>query len=77
MTCENIWLGKPQCYGLGVIDFGGFLGHDGSIPGFTSWIGYQPQKGATIIVLANLNVAADGSAPAIDLAKVIQKELFA
>ncbi len=77
VTCANIWLGKQQCYGLGVIDFGGFIGHDGSIPGFTSWIGYQPQKGATIIVLVNLNVAPDGSAPANDLAKVIQKELFA
>jgi D-alanyl-D-alanine carboxypeptidase len=76
-TCAPIWLGKPQCYGLGVIDFGGFIGHDGSIPGFTSWIGYQPQNGATIIVLVNLNVAPDGSAPANDLAKVIQHELFA
>jgi hypothetical protein len=40
-------------------------------------MGYLPQNGATIIVLANLNVAADGSAPANDLAKVIQQELFA
>ena len=77
VRCDNIWLGKPQCYGLGVIDFGGFIGHDGSIPGFTSWIGYQPQNGATIIVLVNLNVAPDGSAPANDLAKVIQNALFA
>lgn len=74
--CVPLWLGKPQCYGLGVIDFGGFLGHDGSIPGYTSWTGYQPQSGAMTIVLVNLNVAPDGSAPANDLAKVIQQELF-
>jgi hypothetical protein len=54
VTCENIWLGKPQCYGLGVIDFGGFLGHDRQIFGYTSWMGYQPQEDATIIVLVNL-----------------------
>jgi D-alanyl-D-alanine carboxypeptidase len=71
------WLGKPAGYGLGVIDYGGFIGHNGSLPGFQSWMGYLPQKGATIIVLVNLNVAADGSAPADELAKVIQKELFA
>jgi len=75
--CAPIWFGKPQCYGLGLSDFGGFLGHNGAIAGFTSWLGYQPQTGATIIVLANLHVAADGSAPADELAKVIYQELFA
>jgi D-alanyl-D-alanine carboxypeptidase len=62
---------------LGVIDFAGFLGHDGQLPSFNSWMGYQPQNGATIIVLVNLYQGADGSAPAIDLAQVIYKELFA
>jgi hypothetical protein len=38
----------------GVIDFGGFLGHDRQIFGYTSWMGYQPQEDATIIVLVNL-----------------------
>jgi D-alanyl-D-alanine carboxypeptidase len=75
--CVPRWLGKPQCYGLGVMDFAGFLGHDGQIFGYTSWMGYQPQTGATIIVLANLYQGSDGSAPAIDLAKVIYQELFA
>ena len=71
------WLGKPFRYGLGVADFGGFLGHNGRIYGFTSWMGYQPQTGATIIVLTNQAGAADGSHPADELAKVIQHELFA
>jgi D-alanyl-D-alanine carboxypeptidase len=75
--CAPVWLGKPRCYGLGVEDFGGFLGHNGTIAGFQSWMGYQPQTGATIIVLSNLDLAADGSNPADDLAKVIQQELFA
>ena len=69
--------GKPLGYGLGVADFGGFLGHNGQISGFESWMGYQPQKGATIIVLTNLDTAPDGSPPADELAKVIQHELFA
>jgi D-alanyl-D-alanine carboxypeptidase len=79
LSWENLgtWLGKPFRYGLGVADFGGFLGHNGRIYGFTSWMGYQPQTGATIIVLTNLSAAADGSHPADELAKVIQHELFA
>jgi D-alanyl-D-alanine carboxypeptidase len=84
VTCANIWLGKPQCYGLAVADHGGFIGHTGTLPGFQSFMGYQLQKGATIIVLVNLNVATDDSEdsgtakePANELAKVIQQELFA
>ena len=70
------WLGKPYRYGLGVVDYGGFLGHNGQIAGFQSWMGYQPEMRATIIVLTNLDTAADGSDPGDDLARVIQQELF-
>jgi D-alanyl-D-alanine carboxypeptidase len=60
-----------------VADFGGFLGHNGDLPGYQSWMGYQPQKGATIIVLVNLTRAAGSTAPAQNLAEMIQHELFA
>jgi D-alanyl-D-alanine carboxypeptidase len=72
------WIGHDTvAYGLGLADFGGVIGHNGEVPGFQSFMGYQPQKGATIVVLTNLYVAPDGSSPADDLEKVIQKELFA
>ncbi len=71
------WLGKPFRYGLGVIDFAGFLGHSGDLFGFNSWMAYQPQTGATIIVLSNLIAAAGPTPPAEKLAGVIQQELFA
>ena len=74
--CAPVWLGKPLCYGLGMSDSGGFLGHNGTIVGFQSWMAYQPQTGATIIVLANLIAAAGPTPPAQKLAKVIQHELF-
>jgi D-alanyl-D-alanine carboxypeptidase len=70
------WLGKPYRYGLGVVDYGGFLGHNGQIAGYQSWMGYQPEMRATIMVLTNLDTAADGSDPGDDLARVIQQELF-
>ena len=71
------WLGKPFGYGLGVMDFGGFLGHSGVTFGFTSFMGYQPQTGATIIVLTNLFFTEGHTGPAEELAKVIKQELFA
>ena len=55
----------------------GFLGHNGQLPGFQSFMGYLPEKGATIVVLTNLFAAPDGSEPADELVKVILKELFA
>jgi D-alanyl-D-alanine carboxypeptidase len=79
LTWVNVgtWLGKPFGYGLGVMDFGGFLGHSGVTFGFTSWMGYQLQTGATIIVLTNLYLTTSRTGPAEELAKVIKHELFA
>ncbi len=71
-----LWLEKPFRYGLGLIDFGGFLGHSGVIFGYTSWMGHQPETGATIIVLTNLYLAEGAAPPAETLARMIQGELY-
>jgi Beta-lactamase len=45
-------------YGLGIDRTpGGFIGHNGAIPGYQSFMGYQPDTHLTIIVLANLQLA--------------------
>jgi D-alanyl-D-alanine carboxypeptidase len=62
---------------LGVADYGGLIGHNGQLFGYQSWMGYQPQKRATVIVLVNLYQGSDGSEPADQLAKIIQQELLA
>ena len=62
-------------YGLAVADFAGFIGHDGQIPGYNSFMGHNPENGATIIVLTNLYSAPDGNAPATEITKLILKEL--
>ena len=69
------WLGHFVGYGLGIADFGGLIGHNGDIPGFQSFMGYLPHEGATVVVLANLFQAPDGSPPADELEKVIQQQL--
>src|SRR6266487_4356808 len=69
------WIGHFYGYGLGIADFGGMIGHDGGLPGFQSFMGYLPQKRATIVVLTNLDPAPDGSEPADALEMVIQENL--
>jgi D-alanyl-D-alanine carboxypeptidase len=40
-------------YGLGVLTFGGLVGHNGGIPGYSSWMLHDPESGATIAIVAN------------------------
>ncbi|MFH1149224.1 MAG: serine hydrolase domain-containing protein [Actinomycetota bacterium] len=40
-------------YGLGIIDYQGYWGHDGAIPGYNSAMFYRPSDGATVVVLGN------------------------
>ncbi|MEU4172271.1 serine hydrolase domain-containing protein [Streptomyces sp. NPDC026665] len=67
--------GTPT-YGLGIVDFSGFLGHDGQIPGYNSFVGYDPTRKATVVVLVNLNQSPDGTAPSDELTKLILSKVF-
>ncbi|MEM6475314.1 MAG: serine hydrolase [Pseudomonadota bacterium] len=55
---ENADMGGEQ-YALGVIigddEDGKTYSHGGGIQGFNAWLGYDPDKKATVVVLANLN----------------------
>lgn len=63
-------------YGLAIADFNGFLGHAGQIPGFHTFMAYQPEKQATIVVLTNLYASPAGAEPSNELAKIIIAQLF-
>ena len=68
-------------YGLGMEKaFGGLIGHNGAVPGFQTFVGYQPEKGATVIVMANLLLAPNtyfGEAlPADGIAQLIQQSVL-
>jgi D-alanyl-D-alanine carboxypeptidase len=51
------------------------IGHDGSLPGYQSFMGYDPDRGNTLIVLANLQNAPDGTMAANEIAKRIIAQL--
>jgi D-alanyl-D-alanine carboxypeptidase len=51
------------------------IGHDGSLPGYQSFMGYDPDRGNTLIVLTNLQDTPDGTMAANDIAKLILAQL--
>lgn len=63
-------------YGLAVADYAGFVGHDGQIPGYSAFVGYDPKKQASIVVLANSDRSPDGTAPADELMKRVIADVF-
>jgi D-alanyl-D-alanine carboxypeptidase len=68
--------GPDAQYGLAIAEFpGGLIGHDGQLPGFNSFVGHNPETGATIVVVTNVYSAPDGSSPATVITKPIIEEL--
>jgi D-alanyl-D-alanine carboxypeptidase len=62
-------------YGLALARFGPMIGHDGALPGYQSFMGYDPNSGNTLIVLTNLQNAPDGTQAANGIAKRIIAQL--
>lgn len=62
--------GSPEFgYGLGIANYDGMVGHDGSIFGYQGFIGHVPETGTSIIVLANVSPSpAGGSAVGLTMA---------
>ncbi|MEV6989413.1 serine hydrolase domain-containing protein [Streptomyces sp. NPDC093228] len=50
-------------YGLGIFNVRGWLGHNGSLPGYESLTVYLPSARATLVILLNTDVDHDGQEP--------------
>ncbi len=72
---SGVWANKPLGYGFAIADFDGAHGHNGGIPGFNSFMGYIPEKDATIIVLVNMQDNKAGIGPADYIARMIIDKL--
>ncbi|MFI2643876.1 serine hydrolase domain-containing protein [Streptomyces sp. NPDC018610] len=60
-------------YGLGVFDVHGWIGHNGSLPGYESLTVYLPSARTTLIVLLNTDIAHQGVEPSTLLGEAITK----
>ncbi len=64
-------------YGLGVVKYGNFIGHNGCILGFNTEMMYLPEKDTTIITMVNkMNNKENDPQPALELFKKIAKILY-
>jgi D-alanyl-D-alanine carboxypeptidase len=63
-------------YGLALARFGPMIGHDGSLPGFQSFMGHDPDHGNTLIVVTTLQFGPAGEQTANELAKAVIAELY-
>lgn len=69
------WGGAELRYGFAIADFAGAIGHNGGIPGFNSFMGYVPEKDATIIVFVNMQDNKNGMGPADNLGRLILEKI--
>ncbi len=62
-------------YGLALAKFGPMIGHDGSLPGYQSFMGHDPDTGTTLIVFTNLTASPAGKLTANEIARVLIEAL--
>ncbi|RVW06049.1 serine hydrolase domain-containing protein [Rhodococcus spongiicola] len=58
-------------YGLGIFDVGGWLGHNGSIPGYQTVSVYLPERETTLVIMINSDIPYEGNEPSAILAQAI------
>lgn len=70
--------GSSYRYGLGVLEVLGFVGHNGGILGYSTFMVHRPDDGATIVTATNLADNNGGGADALfaDIARLLYPALF-
>lgn len=59
-------------YGIGVLNADGWIGHNGSVPGYQSVVIYRPERETTVVVLLNTDIELpDGRLPSSVLAEAV------
>ncbi|MCC8393612.1 beta-lactamase family protein [Paraburkholderia sp. MMS20-SJTR3] len=76
-SCRSVDPSNPNAasYCLGLARFGTFYGHTGEIPGFNTFMGYDPATRTTIVTWAATAAAPDGRSPANEIARILMAEL--
>ncbi|SDT81761.1 D-alanyl-D-alanine carboxypeptidase [Streptomyces sp. TLI_053] len=58
-------------YGLGIFNIGGWIGHNGSLPGYESLTIYLPEECATLVLMLNTDITAQNSEPSTLVGKAV------
>lgn len=51
-------------YGLGIFNIGGWIGHNGSLPGYQAVVVYEPQSQTSLVILTNTDISPPGGGEA-------------
>lgn len=73
---ESVQPNDGGSYGWALAGMGSFYGHIGSLPGYNSFMGYDPKTDITVVVWTNLAPGADGRPPAADLARLLIETMY-
>ncbi|WP_328763315.1 MULTISPECIES: serine hydrolase domain-containing protein [unclassified Streptomyces] len=60
-------------YGLGIFNVQGWIGHNGSLPGYQALVVYLPQAKATLTLTLNTDISYQGSEPSTLFGEAITK----
>jgi D-alanyl-D-alanine carboxypeptidase len=60
-------------YGLGIFDLAGWVGHNGSLPGYQTVVTHLAEKQMTLVIMSNTDIPARGGEPSTALANAITK----
>lgn len=63
-------------YGWGVAGMGSFYGHIGEMPGYNSFMGYDPETDVTVVVWATLAPNMEGNPAAALIARSLIEEMY-
>lgn len=58
-------------YGLGIFETNGWIGHNGSIPGYETVTVHLPSRKATLVIMINTDSTSEGQEPSTLLARAI------
>ena len=64
-------------HGWAIAKFGKLYGHTGELPGYNSFMGYDPENDVTLVVWTNLAPAVDGRDPATTIAHELVDLVYA
>jgi D-alanyl-D-alanine carboxypeptidase len=66
------WRAPDFGYGMGVFTVAGWIGHNGSVPGYQTVAIYLPERETTLVVMINTDIAVPGGGdPSAALATAI------
>ncbi|MFJ8213876.1 serine hydrolase domain-containing protein [Streptomyces sp. NPDC096033] len=60
-------------YGLGIFDVAGWIGHNGSLPGYEALVVHLPRPQATLVVLLNTDISYKGAEPSTAFGEAVTR----